>query len=63
MSLNEINTSKTCLINTVKVLLYKENLNLIEKIKFDDDEIFLDPILFSYFNSKKKQQIPKENFE
>ncbi len=60
MSLNEINTSKTCLINTVKVLLYKENLNLIEKIKFDDDEIFLDPILFSYFNSKKNNKFPKK---
>jgi len=39
-------------INTIKFLLYKESSKIIEKIDFDDDRIFLEPLLFAYFNSK-----------
>lgn len=40
-------------INTIKLLLYKENPTLLEKVDFEDDNIFLEPFLFAYFNSKK----------
>ena len=41
------------LLETIKILVYKENPSLIEKIDFDNDNIFLEPLLFAYFNSKK----------
>ncbi len=45
--------SQTEIINTIKLLVYKDNPVLLEKIDFDDDTIFLEPLLFAYFNSKK----------
>ncbi len=44
---------QTEIINTIKLLIYKENPSLLEKVDFDDDDIFLEPLLFAYFNSKK----------
>lgn len=41
------------LIDSIQFLLYKENPSLLEKIDFDNDVIFLEPLLFAYFNSKK----------
>lgn len=41
------------IVNTIKLLLYKENQSLLEKVDFDDDNVFLEPLLFAYFNSKK----------
>lgn len=54
---------QTEIINTIKILIYKENSSLLEKINFDDDEIFLEPLLFSYFNSKKKNTFSNELLE
>ncbi|WP_396177576.1 hypothetical protein [Flavobacterium sp.] len=48
--MNEILTD---IINTIKLLIYKENPSLLEKVDFEDDNIFLDPLFFAYFNSKK----------
>jgi hypothetical protein len=39
-------------INTVKILLYKEAPHILEKVDFDDDEIFCSPLLFAYFRHK-----------
>ena len=39
--------------NTIKLLIYKENPTLLEKVDYENDDIFLEPILFAYFNSKK----------
>ena len=39
-------------INSVKILLYKEAQHILEKVDFDDDEIFCSPLLFSYFRHK-----------
>ena len=47
----EINRVK--IIEILQILLYKENPSLLEKINFEDDNIFLEPLLFAYFNSKK----------
>lgn len=41
------------IINTIQLLLYKENPDILEKINFEDDSIFLEPLLFAYFNSKR----------
>ncbi len=40
---------------TIQILIYKENPCLLEKIDLENDEIFLDPLLFAYFNSKKNK--------
>ena len=53
-------TTKTEFINTIKLLIYKENPSLLEKIDFEDDNVFLEPLLFAYFNSKKDNLFTKE---
>lgn len=50
---NQIILNSNELIDTIKLLVYKENPFLLEKVDFDDDSIFLEPLLFAYFNSKK----------
>lgn len=45
--------NQTEIIDTIKLLIYKENPSLLEKVDFEDDNIFLEPLLFTYFNSKK----------
>lgn len=52
--------NKTKLIETIQLLLYKENPTLLEKIDFEDDNIFLEPLLFAYFNSKKDNLFSKD---
>ncbi|MGX1024679.1 hypothetical protein [Flavobacterium sp. CS20] len=47
-----INNSKPNLTNTIKLLIYKENTLLLKKLNLEDDNIFLEPLLFSYFNAK-----------
>ena len=54
----EINRVK--IIEILQILLYKENPSLLEKINFEDDNIFLEPLLFAYFNSKKDNFFTKE---
>ena len=54
----EINRVK--IIEILQILLYKENPSLLEKINFEDDNVFLEPILFSYFNSKKDNLFSKD---
>ena len=41
------------LANITRLLIYKENPNLLKKIDFENDTVFLEPLLFAYFNSKK----------
>ncbi|SNR86798.1 hypothetical protein [Flavobacterium sp. ov086] len=48
------------IINTIKLLIYKENPGLLEKIDFDDDRLFLEPLLFAYFNYKSEALLPSE---
>lgn len=54
-----INKNKTDLINTIKLLIYKENPTILEKIDFENDAIFLEPLLFAYFNSQKDNLFTK----
>lgn len=45
---------QTNITNTIKLLLYNKNKVILEKIDFEDDNIFLEPLLFAFFNNKKK---------
>lgn len=44
------------IINTIKILIYKQYPLLLEKVDFDDDNVFLEPLLFAYFNLPKSNQ-------
>lgn len=48
------------MINTIKTLIYQDQASLLEKLDFEDDTTFLEPLLFVYFNSKKLNIFPKE---
>ena len=48
------------LVDTIKILIYKEASILLEKLNFKDDNTFLEPLLFIYFNSKKDDLFPKQ---
>jgi hypothetical protein len=50
----------TKLIETIQLLLYKENPSIFEKINIEDESIFLEPLLFAYFNSKKDNSFSKD---
>jgi hypothetical protein len=55
--------NKELIIETIKILVYKECFEVIQKINIQDDDVFLEPLLFSYFNSKKNNSFPKEILE
>lgn len=44
---------KNNFIDTIKILIYKENPQILENINFDDEAVFLEPLLFAYFNQRK----------
>lgn len=48
------------MINTIKLLIYKESEKLFDKLNFENDYIFLEPLLFAYFTRKKNNTFPKE---
>ena len=52
-----VQSNQTEIINAIKLLIYKENPGLLEKINFDDDELFLEPLLFFYFNFKSQNSL------
>ena len=39
------------IIDTIKGLLFQENENIFDLINFENDEIYLEPLLFAYFNN------------
>ncbi|MCH2229752.1 MAG: hypothetical protein MK105_05355 [Crocinitomicaceae bacterium] len=41
-------------IDLIKRMLYNEDENIFDRIDFENDNIFTEPLLFSYFNSEKK---------
>ena len=49
-----LNSNQAEIINAIKLLIYKENQTLLEKVDFDDDDVFLEPLLFAYFNSRNE---------
>lgn len=51
------------IVNTIKLLIYKENPSLLEKVDFEADNIFLEPLLFVYFNTKDETRLNKNVLE
>lgn len=49
---NLLNIQQNEIVNTIKLLIYNENPNLLEKVNFEDNNVFLEPLLFAYFNLK-----------
>ncbi len=41
-------------IESIKILLYKNNQEIFEDIDFENDKIYQEPLLYSYFNDEKK---------
>lgn len=59
----QINKSQYEIIEVIKLLLYKKDRHLLEKINITNHEDFLEPLLFSYFNSKKERAYSEELLE
>src|SRR5690554_6194632 len=51
------------ILENIQLLLYKEIPSLLEKLNFEDDKTFSEPLLLAYFNSKKYNPFPKEVLE
>lgn len=47
------------IVDSIKLLVFKQDSKVLKKIIFKEDT-FLEPLLFSYFNSKKENLFPKE---
>jgi hypothetical protein len=45
------------LAESIKLLIYQSDSELFERLDFNDDRIFLEPFLFSYFTAKTKLPI------
>lgn len=41
---------QNALANVVRILMYKEDASILEKVNLEDDQIFLEPLLMAYFN-------------
>lgn len=50
--------NRNSIINTIKLLIYKENLSLFDELDFENDEVYLNPLLFAYFNYKRDNFLP-----
>lgn len=48
------------ILENIQLLLYKENLSLLEKLNFENENTFSEPLLMAYFNSLKQGDFPKE---
>ena len=59
----ELTSNKDEILEVTKILIYKENPLLFEKLDFNNNDVFLEPLLFAYFNSKSYNLLPKEALE
>lgn len=48
-----LENSYTSLTQNLKILLYKQNNKIFEILDFENDKLFYEPLLFSYFNDKE----------
>jgi hypothetical protein len=55
INLEQINLGKAHFAELIKILFYKKDSVLIELLDLDDDEIFLDPLLYAYFNDENAE--------
>ena len=45
------------LIESIKILLYKEDSDIFDKIDFEDDDIYKDPLLYAYYKYGDSSEI------
>ncbi len=45
-----------CLIENIKILLYQTDPTIFDRIDFDDDNIYKQPLLFAYFKNSSLVQ-------
>jgi len=55
-----LDQSRVYISNTMKMLLYKQQPALIQKVDFENDKTFLEPSLLAYFNEKEGCEFPDE---
>lgn len=51
------------IVNTIRILIYKESPSILNYINIGNTNIFREPLLFSYFNSIKNNSFPKDTLE
>lgn len=51
------------IISNIQVLMYKESISIIESLDLNKYDTFLEPLLFTYFNSKKYKVYSKKILE
>src|SRR5690554_1211298 len=51
------------IVENIQILLYKENIELLKKLNLEKEDVFFEPLLFAYFNSKKHLRFSKEILE
>ena len=59
----QINKSQYEIIDVIKLLLYKKHKHLLEKVNIANDKVFLEPLLFSYFNNRQENRLSEELLE
>jgi hypothetical protein len=50
LNIDEVRKGKEFFAEKIKILFYKKNAELIKLLDINDDEIFLDPLIYAYFN-------------
>ena len=48
------NKGKSKLIQNIKILLYKYDSNIFDRLNYENNDIYQEPLLYAYFNSKIK---------
>jgi hypothetical protein len=59
-SVTNIEFGQSIYADNIKLLIYHDNQSLFDLLEFDDDTIFLEPLLFAYFNQKSTCNFPIE---
>jgi hypothetical protein len=55
LNISEINKGKAHFAELIKILFFKKNEGLISLLDIDNDEIFLDSFIYSYFNDAEAE--------
>lgn len=58
--MNNCFINQTKITDAIKLLIYKEDIDITKKISLNDNNTLLEPLLYSYFNSKKDGSFPKK---
>ena len=61
--MKQVLNNYNAILNTIAILIYKENPKLLEKVDLSRSELFFNPLFFSYFNSKKDNLFTKAILE